>query len=137
MKPLWTLTSKSLGISAREKKRGVLNLCAKAEENPESKPPGWKQGWLTAWPPLSSSLAHWLRRPVREVEQWDQTPDKPCWLFPPWSEKHVKIIHPHVLGLQIVGSVDPFIRNMQPLFSAHPGERSNDQKRFMVETREV
>ena len=50
MKPLWTLTSKSLGISAREKKRGVLNLCAKAEENPESKPPGWKQGWLSLAP---------------------------------------------------------------------------------------
>lgn len=39
-----------------------------------------------------------------------------------------------MLGLKIVCTVDPFIGNMQPVFSAHLGESLNDQKLFMVET---
>ena len=66
------------------------------------------------------------QRHVREVEQWDQLPDRPCWLFSQRSEKHVKIIHPHMLGLKIVRTVDPFIRNVQLFFSVHLGESSND-----------
>lgn len=99
-------------------------LCGKAEENPKSKLLGCEQGWLTPLALLLSRKQHsgepdsLARRHVHEVEQWDQLP---CWLFSLWREKHVKIIHPHMLGLKIVCSVDPFIRNVQPLFLSPPG----------------
>lgn len=40
-----------------------------------------------------------------------------------------------MLGLKIVCTVDPFIRNVLPAFLAHLGESSNARKLFMIETR--
>lgn len=133
---LWLLGIWALALKKRD--WTSWTLCGKAENNPESENLGSEQGWLrTLALPFSrkqnlektDSLA---QRHVREVEQWYQLPDEPCWLFSQWSEKHVKIIHTHMLGLKIVCTVDPFRRNMQPVFSIHLGESSNDWKLFVA-----
>lgn len=129
---IWALALKKTGWM-------LWTLCGKAESNPESKTLGSKQGWLTTLAlPFSRKQnlekTDSLAQPhVREVEQWDQLPDEPFWLFSQWSAKHVKIIHPHMLGLKIVCTVDPFVRNVQAVFSVHLGLSSNDWKLFVAE----
>lgn len=67
---------------------------------------------------------------VNEVELCHQLLDKPWCLFSEQSKKDVKIIHPHMLGLKIVCTVDMVLRNVQAVFLACLGESSNGQNPF-------
>lgn len=67
---------------------------------------------------------------MSEVELWHQLLDKPWWLFSLQRKKDVKIIHPHMLGLKIICTVDTSLRIVQAIFLAYLGESSNDQNPF-------
>lgn len=84
----------------------------------------------TQWP-----LNHLPRQHLHQVEQWDQLVGKLWWLFSQWSEKRVKIVHHHMLGLKIVFTADPFIRIVQPAFFVCLGESSNNQKPLVADAR--